>query len=45
MGSGRAWTRSAPPDPAQLTVVVELPGIAPDSIQLVVDEHTLLVAG
>ena len=32
-------------DPAQLTVVVELPGIAPDSIQLVVDEHTLLVAG
>ena len=32
-------------DPAQLTVVVELPGIDPETIQLIVDERLLLVAG
>jgi HSP20 family protein len=32
-------------DPAQLTVVVELPGIDPETIQLIVDERTLVVAG
>ena len=32
-------------DPAQLTVVVELPGIDPDTIELIVDERMLLVAG
>ena len=32
-------------DPAQLTVVVELPGIDPDTIELIVDERTLVVAG
>ena len=32
-------------DPPQLTVVVELPGIEPDTIQIVVDERTLVVAG
>jgi HSP20 family protein len=32
-------------DPPELTVIVELPGIEPDTIQIVVDERTLLVAG
>jgi HSP20 family protein len=32
-------------DPPELTVVVELPGIEPDTIQIVVDERTLVVAG
>ena len=32
-------------DPPQLTVVVELPGLDPETIQLIVDERTLLVAG
>jgi HSP20 family protein len=29
----------------QLRVVIELPGIEPETIQLIVDEHTLVVAG
>jgi HSP20 family molecular chaperone IbpA len=32
-------------DPPLLTVVVELPGLDPETIQLVVDERMLLVAG
>jgi HSP20 family protein len=32
-------------DPAQLTVVVELPGVDPDTIELVVDERMLVVTG
>jgi HSP20 family protein len=32
-------------DPPQLTVVVELPGIEPETIQLIVDERLLVVAG
>jgi HSP20 family molecular chaperone IbpA len=32
-------------DPAQLTVVVELPGIDPETIELIVDERMLVVAG
>jgi HSP20 family protein len=32
-------------EPAQLTVVVELPGIDPATIELIVDERLLLVAG
>lgn len=32
-------------DPHELTVVVELPGVEPDSIRLVVEERSLTIAG
>jgi HSP20 family protein len=32
-------------DPAQLTIVVELPGVDPDAVQVVVADRTLLIAG
>ncbi len=32
-------------DPNELTVVVELPGIEPDSIRIVVEERALTIAG
>jgi HSP20 family protein len=32
-------------DPHELTVVVELPGVEPDSLNLVVGERVLLIAG
>jgi HSP20 family protein len=32
-------------DPAELTVVIELPGVDPESLALVVGERTLLIAG
>jgi HSP20 family protein len=32
-------------DPPQLTIVVELPGIDPDAVRLVVDDRTLIVSG
>ena len=33
------------PDPPQLTIVVELPGIEPDAIHLTVDDRRLVIAG
>jgi HSP20 family protein len=32
-------------DPPQLTVVVELPGVDPESVQIVVEERSLRIAG
>jgi HSP20 family protein len=32
-------------DPAELTVIVEVPGIDPKSLTIVVSEHTLAIAG
>ena len=32
-------------DPHQLTVIVELPGVDPTSIRLLIDEGTLVIAG
>ena len=32
-------------DPHALTVVVELPGVDPDGVHVVVDDHRLLIAG
>ena len=32
-------------DPHQLTVVVELPGVDPESVQIVVEERSLRIAG
>ena len=32
-------------DPPQLTIVVELPGVDPEGVQVVVDDHRLLIAG
>jgi HSP20 family protein len=33
------------PDPPQLSVVVELPGVDPSAVHVVVDDHRLLIAG
>ncbi len=33
------------PDPPQLTIVVELAGVDPDSVQVVVADRTLVIAG
>jgi HSP20 family protein len=32
-------------DPAELRVIVELPGVEPDDVQIYADPHTLVVAG
>jgi HSP20 family protein len=32
-------------DPPQLTIVVELPGIDPNAVHVVVDDHKLVIAG
>jgi HSP20 family protein len=32
-------------DPPQLTIVVELPGVDPGAVQLVVDDRTLIISG
>lgn len=32
-------------DPPQLTIVVELPGVDPNAVRLVVDDRTLIVSG
>jgi HSP20 family protein len=32
-------------DPPQLTIVVEVPGVSPDQIHLIVDGHRLILAG
>jgi HSP20 family protein len=32
-------------DPPQLTIVVELPGVDPGAVQVVVDDHKLVIAG
>ena len=33
------------PDPPQLTIVVELPGVQPEGVHVVVDDHRVLIAG
>jgi HSP20 family protein len=33
------------PDPPRLTIVVELPGVDPSAVHIVVDDHRLLIAG
>ena len=33
------------PDPPQLSIVVELPGVDPGAVHVVVDDHKLLIAG
>ncbi len=32
-------------DPPQLTIVVELPGVDPDAVRIVVEDRTLIIAG
>src|SRR3954454_20768038 len=33
------------PEPPQLTIVVELPGVRPTRVRLTVEDHRLLIAG
>jgi HSP20 family protein len=33
------------PDPPRLSIVVELPGVDPDGVHVVVDDHRLIIAG